>query len=107
MAMAERSAPDNHQQIVSLTVRSSAWRHLARTVDPRREELVFVWGVLGSASKSGWTVAVLPREDEIYPEDHFFRARLGDYMIVVPQSNHVDKLNGRTLQYENNDLSVL
>ena len=107
MAMAKRSMHNGRQRTVSLKVRSSAWRHLAKTVDPRREELVFVWGIEGSTSESGWTVAVLPREDAIYPDDDFFRARLGDYAIVIPQPDHVHKLNGRTLQYTHRDLCVV
>lgn len=107
MAMATRSARDSQPQSVSLRVRSSAWKHLARTVDPRREELVFVFGVQGNRNESGWTVAVLPREDEVYPDDDFFRARLGDYAVVIPQPDHVDKLNGLTLQYSHRDLRVV
>lgn len=108
MVMAKQGAAHNdRQKVVSLTVRSSAWKHLAKTVDPRREELVFVWGVQGSTSESGWTVAVLPREDEIYPEDDFFRGRLGDYSVVIPQLDHVGKLDGRTLEYSRRDLCIV
>ena len=107
MVKATRSVQSQRGQIVSLTVRSSAWRHLAKTVDPRREELVFVFGVQGNTSESGWTVAVLPREDEIYPEDDFVRARLGSYSVVFPQPDHIGKLNGLTLEYTRRDLCVV
>ncbi len=92
--------------VLFLTVRSSAWKHLARTVDPRREELVFVWGVVGSHKGSGWTIAALPRKTANHAHERFFRARLGDYTIVVPQNNCVHKLNGRTLHCEHGDLCV-
>ncbi len=51
-------------------------------------------------------MAALPRKTANHAQENFFRAKLGEYTIVVPQNECVYKLNGRTLGYKNGDLNV-
>ena len=92
---------------VNLTIRTSAWRHLTSALDPDRHVLVFVWGRFGSQTELGWLVSVNTRDDiatstQVRP----FETRIDGFPVVVVQAQHLEKLNHRTLSYNEGCLLV-
>ena len=69
-------------------------------MDKAEDVLVLVY------SDQGWMAGVLPREFPGTPDDAF-TATLGQYTVLIPQADRVHELQGRTLQYEENLLSVV
>jgi hypothetical protein len=49
---------------------------------------------------------VLPRDFPGTPANAF-TASLGRYTVLIPQTEQLDELRGRTLQYESNVLAVV
>ena len=90
-----------------LTVKSSAMRYLADHVDPDDETLVFLWGSFGIDQEPHWLVsacseASLPGE----AQRQGVQGQLDEMSFVVVQSQHLPKLDGRSLVYENGVLAV-
>lgn len=83
-----------------LNVRSSAWGYLESEMNPEDDVLVLVW------SDVGWMAGVLPREFPGTPGDAL-RANLDGYTVLIPQADRLGELNGRTLQFEADVLSVV
>ena len=83
-----------------LNVRSSAWGYLNEEMNPEDDVLVLVW------SDVGWMAGVLPREFPGTPTEAL-RARLEQYTVLIPQAERINELNGRTLQFEAQVLTVV
>lgn len=85
---------------VSLTVRSSAWRYLNTEMNPDDDVLVLVH------SDSGWIAVVLSRHFPGTPTTAL-KVRLDRYSVLIPQPEQLKKLNGCTLEFAENVLSVI
>ncbi len=85
---------------VAVTVRSSAWRYLKAEMNPEDDVLVLV------LSEKGWIAGVLPRKFPGTPSK-VVTARLEQYTVLFPQPEQVRNLDGRTLEFAENVLSVV
>lgn len=84
---------------VSVKVRSSAWRYLKAEMNPDEDVLVMV------LSDDGWIAGVLPRKFPGTPTEAL-EARLDRYTVLFPQPASITSLDGRTLEFTENVLSV-
>lgn len=85
---------------VAVTVRSSVWRYLEAEMDPEEDVLVMVM------SDSGWLAGVLPRQFPGTPTEAV-TAQLDQYTVLFPQPEQMKKLDGHTLDYAGDVLSVV
>jgi hypothetical protein len=83
-----------------LKVRSSAWSYLETEMNSEDDVLVLV------RSGASWMAGVLPRDFPGTPANAF-TASLGRYTVLIPQTEQLDELRGRTLQCESNVLAVV
>ena len=81
-------------------MRSSAWSYLESEMNSVDDVLVLV------RSDAGWMAGVLPRDFPGAPHDAF-KASLGQYTVLIPQTDRLDELQGLTLQCEANVLAVV
>ncbi len=93
---------------IRLTVSSGAWAYLSDALDPRRDVLVFVWGTCGVRNIAAWSASVCPR-DELPTKANqcIVETGFGEVAVAIPQRQHLQKLDGRTLSIQAQVLVVL
>ena len=93
---------------IRLNVRSQAWDYLAsELLDPDRDVLVFVWGTFGADSRADWSVGIFSRDDlPMTTTRRLVESKLGRFSVAIPQRQHMDKLDGRTLSVDSGELTV-
>ncbi len=93
---------------IRLTVSGEAWDHLSRTLDARRDVLVFVWGTTGLRDDAAWSVSVYPLDDlPMAANRRTVETELGKLAVAVPQRQHIEKLDGRRLSIQASTLVVV
>ncbi len=83
---------------IRLTVSSGAWEYLSAQLDPKTDALVFVWGSCGMRNVAAWSANVYPRDElPMEANQRTVQTKLGIVTVAIPQIQHIDKLDGRTL----------
>ena len=93
---------------IRLTVSSGAWEYLSSELDPTKDVLVFVWGTCGMRKAAAWSANVYPREElPMTANQRLVQTKLGKVTVAIPQRQHLQKLDGRTLSILSKSLVVV
>jgi len=93
---------------IRLTVSSGAWEYLSAELDPNRDVLVFVWGTCGMRNVAAWSASVYPRDElPMEANQRVVQTKLGKVIVAIPQRQHLEKLDGRTLSILSEALVVV
>ena len=90
---------------VALTVKSSAWRYLAESVNAETEVLLVSWGSVEPASQPQWLVSACAKS--AIPAKTLRESlvtKIGNVSVVIPQKLRVSELDGKTLRCESGTL---
>jgi len=84
---------------VALTVKSSAWRYLAESVNSETEVLLVSWGSIEPTSQPQWLVSVCAKSAiPAKTLDSSLVTTIGEVSVVIPQKLRVSDLDGKTLR---------
>ncbi|MDH3451280.1 MAG: hypothetical protein OEN20_02590 [Gammaproteobacteria bacterium] len=93
---------------IRLTVSSGAWEYLSAELDPNNDVLVFVWGTCGMRNVAAWSASVYPRDElPMTANQRTVGTKLGKVTVAIPQRQHLNKLDGRTLSMLSDSLVVV